>query len=75
MEKEKTKTPEQEALPNPYNMNNYNIVQMVRKNFRIQGKKKWSTEDMRQEYFNIVVAKKLENQEWIDYYRELLENS
>ena len=26
---------------NPYNMNNYNIVQMVRKSFRAKGKKKW----------------------------------
>ena len=71
---EEEKITEQETPSNPYNMNNYNIVQMVRKSFRAKGKKKWSTEDMRQEYFNIVVAKKLESQEWIDYYRELLES-
>ena len=72
---EEEKIIEQQNPPNPYNMNNYNIIQMVRKSFRAKGKKKWSTEDMRREYFNIVVAKKLESQEWIDYYKELLENS
>ena len=68
---EEENTTEQPNPSNPYKMNDYKIVQMVKKNFRIQGKKKWSVDDMRKEYFNIVVTKKLESQEWIDYYREL----
>ena len=70
LEEDQTK---QETPPNSYNMNNYNIVQMVKTSFRYKGKKKYTTDDMRREYFNIVVAKKLESQEWIDYYKSVLE--
>jgi len=69
---EEEKITEQPTPPNPYKMNDYKIVQMVKKNFRIKKKKKYTVEDMRREYFDIVVKKKLESQEWIDYYRELL---
>jgi hypothetical protein len=72
LEEEKNE-PQQPTPPNPYNMNDYNIILIIRKNFRAKGKKKWTIQDMRQEYFNIVVAKKLESQEWIDYHRNLLE--
>jgi len=68
---EEKKTIEQLTPPTSYLMNDYKIVQMVKKNFRTKGIKKYTTDDMRKEYFNIVVAKKLESQEWIDYYREL----
>jgi hypothetical protein len=57
----------------PYLMNNVSIVQMIKKNFRTKGIKKYTTDDMRKEYFNIVVKGKLESQEWIDYYKSVLE--
>jgi hypothetical protein len=71
-ENKQVKTEGLEPISNPYTMNNYNIIQMVRKNFRVKGKKKWSVDDMRKEYFDIVVKKKLESQEWIDYFRDIL---
>jgi hypothetical protein len=70
-ENEKIKTEELETPSTSYLMNDYKIVQMVKKNFRIREIKKYTTDDMRKEYFDIVVKKKLESQEWIDYFRDL----
>ncbi len=68
---EEENTNEQPISPTTYLMNNVSIVQMVKKNLRYKGIKKFKTDDMRREYFDIVVKKKLESQEWIDYFKEL----
>jgi hypothetical protein len=63
---------EKERLTKLYPMNKYDIIQKVNKNL----KKKnitFTLNNMRKEYFDIVVAEGLENQEWIDYHKSLQE--
>ena len=54
-------------------MNKTEIIKMVNKNLKKKGITKFGLQEMRKEYFNIVVKKKLENQDWIDYHKGLLE--
>jgi len=65
---------EKERLIKLYPMNRPEIIKMVNKNLKKKGITKFSLQNMRKEYFDIVVKKKLENQEWIDYYRNEFEN-
>jgi len=65
---------EKERLTKLYPMNRTEIIKMVNKNLKKKGITKFSLQDMRKEYFDIVVKKKLENQEWIDYHKGLMEN-
>jgi hypothetical protein len=53
-------------------MNKHDIIQKVNKNLKKRNEK-FSINNMRKEYFNIVVAEGLENQDWIDYHRGLQE--
>ena len=64
---------EKERLIKLYPMNRTEIIKMVNKNLKKKGITKFSLQDMRKEYFDIVVKKKLENQDWIDYYKGILE--
>jgi len=70
---EETKV-EKDRLTKLYPMNNTDIIKMVNKSLKKKKIEKFTLRDMRKEYFNIVVKKKLESQEWIDYYRDLLES-
>ena len=65
---------EKDRLTKLYPMNNTDIIKMVNKSLKKKKIEKFTLRDMRKEYFNIVVKKKLESQEWIDYYRDLLES-
>ena len=57
-------------------MNRPEIIKMVNKNLKKKGITKFSLQDMRKEYYDIVIKKKLENQDWIDYHKgELNENN
>jgi len=71
---EKEEKAEKERLTKLYPMNRTEIIKMVNKNLKKKGITKFSLQDMRKEYFDIVVKKKLENQDWIDYYKGLIEN-
>jgi len=63
---------EKERLIKLYPMNRTEIIKMVNKNLK-KKIEKFTIYDMRKEYFNIVIKKKIENQNWIDYYKEILE--
>ena len=65
---------EKERLSKLYPMNKPEIIKMVNKNLKKRNAK-FLIADMRKEYLDIVVAKKLESQEWIDYHRSLQEGS
>ena len=52
-------------------MNNQDIIKMVNKSLKKKKIEKFTLQEMRKEYFDIVVKKKLENQDWIDYHRKL----
>jgi len=54
-----------------YPMNNQDIIKMVNKSLKKKKIEKFTLQEMRKEYFDIVVKKKLENQDWIDYHRKL----
>ena len=60
---------EKERLIKLYPMNKTEIIKMVNKNLKKKRITKFSLQDMRKEYFDIVVKKKLENQDWIDYHK------
>jgi hypothetical protein len=63
---------EKERLAKLYPMNKYDIIQRVNKNL----KKKnitFTLNNMRKEYFDIVITEGLESQEWIDYHKSLQE--
>ena len=62
---------EKDRLTKLYPMNKTEIIKMVNKNLKKRGVEKFTLQDMRKEYFDIVVKKKLESQEWIDYHRSL----
>jgi len=62
---------EKERLTKLYPMNNATIIQKVNKNFKKRKVEKFTIQDMRKEYFDIVVAGNLESQEWIDYHRSI----
>ena len=64
---------EKERLTKLYPMNRPEIIKMVNKNLKKKGITKFGLQEMRKEYFDIVVKKKLENQDWIDYHRSLME--
>jgi hypothetical protein len=64
---------EKERLSKLYTMNKYDIIQRVNKKLK-KNRQKFTIEDMRKEYFDIVVNEGLENQEWIDYHKGLQEN-
>ena len=64
---------EKERLIKLYPMNRTEIIKIVNKNLKKKKIEKFSLQDMRKEYFDIVIKKKLENQEWINYYKEILE--
>jgi len=67
---------EKERLTKLYPMNKTEIIKMVNKNLKKKGITKFSLKDMRKEYYDIVIKKKLENQDWIDYHKgELNENN
>jgi len=67
---------EKERLVKLYPMNRPEIIKMVNKNLKKKGITKFSLQDMRKEYYDIVIKKKLENQDWIDYHKgELNENN
>ena len=67
---------EKERLIKLYPMNKTEIIKMVNKNLKKKKIEKFTLHDMRKEYFDIVVKKKLENQEWINYYKgEINENN
>jgi len=68
---EKEAIAEKERLTKLYPMNNATIIQKVNKNFKKRKIEKFTLQDMRKEYFDIVVAENLESQEWIDYHRSL----
>jgi len=70
---EKEAKAEKERLTKLYPMNKTEIIKMVNKNLKKKGITKFGLQEMRKEYFNIVVKKKLENQDWIDYHKGLLE--
>ena len=55
-----------------YPMNNQDIIKMVNKSLKKKKIEKFTLEDMRKEYFDIVVKKKLENQDWINYHRKII---
>lgn len=61
---------EKERLTKLYPMNKQEIIKMVNKNLKKKGGK-FTLQDMRKEYFNIVVKKKLESQDWIDYHSKV----
>ena len=62
---------EKERLTKLYPMNNATIIQKVNKNFKKRKVEKFTIQDMRKEYFDIVVAENLESHEWIDYHRSI----
>lgn len=64
---------EKERLTKLYPMNKSEIIKMVNKNLKKKNIK-FTLQEMRKEYFDIVVKKKLENQEWIDYHKNIFEN-
>ena len=64
---------EKVRLTKLYPMNNPDIIKLVNKSLRKKGLEKYGLQEMRKEYFDIVVKKKLESQEWIDYHRNLQE--
>jgi len=65
---------EKERLIKLYPMNRIEIIKMVNKNLKKKGITKYGLQEMRKEYFDIVVKKKLENQDWIDYHKGLMKN-
>jgi len=65
---------EKDRLTKLYPMNNNDIIKLVNKSLKKKGLEKFTLQDMRKEYFDIVVKKKLESQEWIDYHRSLQES-
>jgi len=75
-EEEEEEEAEKERLVKLYPMNRPEIIKMVNKNLKKKGITKFSLQDMRKEYYDIVIKKKLENQDWIDYHKgELNENN
>jgi hypothetical protein len=64
---------EKERLTKLYPMNKPEIIKMVNKNLK-KKEIKITIQNMRKEYFDIVVKKKLESQEWIDYHKSIFEN-
>jgi len=65
---------EKDRLTKLYPMNKPEIIKMVNKNFKKRGVERFGLQEMRNEYFDIVVKKKLEGQDWIDYHRGLQVN-
>ena len=63
---------EKERLTKLYPMNNTDIIKMVNKSLKKKKIEKFTLQEMRKEYFDIVVKKKLENQDWIDYHRKII---
>jgi len=63
---------EKERLTKLYPMNNQDIIKMVNKSLKKKKIEKFTLQEMRKEYFDIVVKKKLENQDWIDYHRKII---
>jgi len=63
---------EKERLTKLYPMNNTDIIKMVNKSLKKKKIEKLTLQEIRKEYFDIVVKKKLENQDWIDYHRKII---
>jgi len=63
---------EKERLTKLYPMNNTDIIKMVNKSLKKKKIEKLTLQEMRKEYFDIVVKKKLENQDWINYHRKII---
>ena len=63
---------EKERLTKLYPMNNTDIIKMVNKSLKKKKIEKFTLQEMRKEYFDIVVKKKLENQDWINYHRKII---
>ena len=63
---------EKERLTKLYPMNNADIIKMVNKSLKKKKIEKFTLLEMRKEYFDIVIKKKLENQDWIDYHRKII---
>jgi len=64
---------EKDRLAKLYPMNNQDIIKKVNRSLKKKGIEKITLKIMRKEYFDIVVAKKLESEEWIEYHRKLQE--
>lgn len=62
---------EKARLTKLYPMNKHEIIKMVNKSFKKKSITHFSVNMMRKEYLDIVIAKKLESQEWIDYHIKL----
>jgi len=60
---------EKERLAQLYTMKNQEIIKKVNKNLKKNGVA-ITLNNMRKEYFDIVVKEKLESQDWIDYYKD-----
>jgi hypothetical protein len=60
---------EEERLRKLYTMNKQEIIKKVNKNLKKNGVA-ITLNNMRKEYFDIVVKRKLESQDWIDYYKD-----
>lgn len=74
LETEKIKLEEEakagkERLAQLYTMKNQEIIKKVNKNLKKNGVA-ITLNNMRKEYFDIVVKEKLESQDWIDYYKD-----
>jgi len=69
---EEEKIAEKERLTKLYPMNRHDIIKMVNKSLKKKKIEKFTLQEMRKEYFDIVVKKKLENQDWIDYHRKII---
>jgi len=61
---------EEDRLRKLYPMNKKDIIKKVNKNFKKKKIEKFTLNDMRKEYFDIVIKEKLENQDWIDYHKD-----
>lgn len=67
---EEEKNAEEEKLRKLYPMNKRDIIKIAADNLKKKGGT-FTIKDMRKEYYDIVVKKKLESQEWIDYHSDL----
>jgi len=59
---------EKDRLAKLYPMNNLEIIKLVNNNLKKKKILKFGLQEMRKEYFDIVVKKKLESKEWIDFH-------
>lgn len=67
-QREEEEKKKQAELAKKYSMNNPTIIQEVNK--KLQKRKTFTIQDMRQEYFNIVESQDLEGEDWLEYHRK-----